>query len=296
MTRRMDAAGSRVGGVVNESELKRSDGGTLHVYDTGADSGDLTVVWHHGSPNIGMPPKPLFPTSDGLGIRWVSYDRPGYGGSSAAPGRDIASAADFTAQVADSLGLERFAVMGHSGGGPHALACGALLDERVLSVVSISGLAPYAAEGLDYFAGMAQAGVASLRAATEGQQARAAYEESADDEDIGFTEGDEAALGGEWSWFIDVVRPALQNGPAPMIDDDLAAVGPWGFDPSEVDAPALVIHGTRDRVVPSAHGQWLARRCRSAELWLRPDDGHISVMDAGPDALRWVRTSAADAT
>ena len=91
----------------------------------------LTVVWHHGTPNVGTPPEPLLPASAERGIRWVSYDRPGYGGSTPHPGRDIASAAADVEAIADALGIDRFAVLGHSGGGPHALACAALLGDRV---------------------------------------------------------------------------------------------------------------------------------------------------------------------
>lgn len=281
-----------MGRVVNETDLDLPDGGRLHVYDTISADGpqpNLTVVWHHGSPNIGAPPQPLLPTSAELGLRWISYDRPGYGGSTPAPDRDIASAARYTAAVADALGIDRFATMGHSSGGAYALACGALLPDRVLGVVSISTMAPYGADGLDWFAGFAPSGEESLRAATRGRAAREAYETSGhDDGDPGFTEGDELALNGDWSWFIDVVRPALQSGPAPYIEDNLAAVRPWGFDPGQVSVPTLLLHGGRDRVVPSSHGEWLAGRIPAAELWLRPEDGHITVMAAGDDALRWI--------
>lgn len=278
--------------MVTETDLELPDGGTLHVYDThGADDGaaDLVVVWHHGSPNIGAPPRPLFPISAEVGIRWISYDRPGYGGSTPAPDRNIASAASYTAAVTDHLGIDRFATMGHSSGGAYALACGALLGERVIGVVSISTMAPYSAEGLDWFAGFAPAGAASLRAASRGRAAREAYEAAGiEAQDIGFTESDEVALGGAWSWFLDVVTPALKSGSGPMIEDELAAVHPWGFDVSQVAAPTLVVHGGRDRVVPSSHSEFLARRIPSAELWLRPDDGHITIMETGADALNWL--------
>src|SRR5215468_9243549 len=218
------------------------------MYDTGGNADvHLTVFWHHGTPNIGAPPVPLFPASARLGMRWVSYDRPGYGGSTSSAGRDVASEATYVAPVADALGIDHFAVMGHSGGGPHALACGALLPERVLSVVSVAGLAPFGAEGLDWFAGMAASGVASLRAASEGRAAKERYEAAGTEYDPEFTAADQAALSDEWSWLAAVVRPAVEAGPGGLIDDDLAFVTPWGFDPARIIAPLLLLHGSRDR-------------------------------------------------
>jgi pimeloyl-ACP methyl ester carboxylesterase len=281
--------------VVREMDLEVGGGRTLHLYDTGADDADdrLAVFWHHGTPNIGAPPEPLFQAADRLDIRWVSYDRPGYGGSTPYQDRPVVSAADDVSSIADALDIERFAVMGHSGGGPHALACGALLPERVLSVVSVSGLAPFGAEGLDYFAGMADSSAASLRAAVQGREAKERFETTADeDAEPGFIPADLAALEGEWSWFMSVVRPAIENGPGALIDDDLASVSPWGFDPARVTAPTLLVHGGRDRVVPSSHGEWLARHCPSAELWLQREDGHISVLGSGEAAMGWLRERA----
>jgi pimeloyl-ACP methyl ester carboxylesterase len=278
-----------------ETDLKLGDGRTLHVYDTGADDADgrLAVFWHHGTPNIGAPPAPLFAAAARLGIRWVSYDRPGYGGSTPYRDRDVASAADYVSSVADALGIDRFAVMGHSGGGPHALACGALLPERVLGAVSVAGLAPFGAEGLEWFAGMSDSGVASLRAAAEGRAAKERYEASGAEYDPEmFTPEDHAALSDAWSWVLDVVNPAVEAGPDGLIDDDLAYVAPWGFDPARLVAPTLFLHGGRDRVVPSSHGEWLARRCPSAELWLSADDGHISVLNSGAAAMEWLREHA----
>ncbi|MEW2069075.1 alpha/beta hydrolase [Streptomyces sp. NPDC007346] len=276
---------------VRESDLRLDDGRTLHVYDTGDGSpadGGLVVLWHHGTPNTGSPPAPLFPAAAELGIRWVSYDRPGYGGSSPLPGRDVASAAADARAAADALSIDRFAVLGHSGGGPHALACGALLADRVLAVATVAGLAPYGAEGLDWYAGMAHSSAASLRAAAEGRAAKEAYEAGAGYDPEMFTAADHEALAGAWSWFDQVVGPALEGGPDALIADDLAYVAPWGFDPATITAPLLLLHGDQDRIAPAAHSRWLAGRCPTAELRPRPADGHISVLGAGAEALEWL--------
>ena len=277
-----------------ELDVPLAEGRSLRAYEAAPDAGPaaLTVLWHHGTPNIGPPPAPLFAASERLGIRWIGYDRPGYGGSPRHIGRDIASAAHDAAAVADALGVDRFAVMGHSGGGPHALACAALLPERVTAVVSGAGLAPYGAEGLDWFDGMAPSGVAALQAALEGREAKERYEASAPDGDPGFVQADLDALGAEWSWFGSVVGPALAGGPAGLVDDDLAYVAPWGFDPRDVTAPALLIHGTDDRMVPAAHSRWLSRHIAGAELWESAGDGHVSVLRSAERALEWLRERA----
>ncbi|QLQ37451.1 alpha/beta fold hydrolase [Micromonospora robiginosa] len=278
--------------MVTETDLRLPDGRTLHVYDTGG-ADRLPVFWHHGTPNVGAPPAPLFAAADRLGLRWVSHDRPGYGGSTPAPGRDVASVASDVAAVADALGLDRFAVMGHSGGGPHALACGALLPERVVAVVVGAGLAPYGAAGLDWFAGMVPSGVASLRAAAAGRAAKEAHETSGVEYDPEFTDADLAALHAEWSWFDSVVGPGTEHGPGPLIDDDLAYVRPWGFDPADVTPPVLLLHGERDGMAPVAHAEWLAARCPSAELRRFSGDGHISVLRHAEAALEWLSRRSA---
>jgi pimeloyl-ACP methyl ester carboxylesterase len=276
--------------VAAEFDLTLPDGAVLHVYDTGEARAELVVVWHHGTPNTGEPPRPLLPTP---GIRWISYDRPGYGGSAAAPDRPISSAATYTMAVADTLGVERFATMGHSGGGAHALACGALLPGRITAVVSVSSMAPFEAkdDGLDYFGGMAASGVDALTAAAAGRATKEHHEATADEYDPEFLPADWAALNGDWSWFGEVVRAAEASGRGPAIDDDLAYMSPWGFDPADIRVPVLIVHGTKDRVIPSSHGEWLARRCPSAALWLRRGEGHISVMTTVAPAFDWLRAA-----
>ncbi len=119
---------------MREADLRFGDGRILRVYDTLAEGvdADLAVVRHHGTPNIGAPPEPLLPAGAERGIRWVSYDRPGYGGSTRNPGRDLGPAVADVCVVVDALGVGQVAVMGHSGGATHALACAALRPDRVL--------------------------------------------------------------------------------------------------------------------------------------------------------------------
>jgi pimeloyl-ACP methyl ester carboxylesterase len=257
------------------------DGRALHVYDVGD---GVPVFWHHGTPNLGLPPEPLFRR----GVRWISYDRPGYGTSTAVPDRTVASAAADISHIADALDIEQFAVFGHSGGAPHALACAALLPDRVTAAVAAAPLAPFDADGLDWFAGMVTSAEASLRAAAAGREAKERYEASGAEYDMEFTEADLATLRGPWSWFGKVVEPALAHGPAPLIDDDLAYVTPWGFDPASITVPTLLLHGDRDGINPPAHSRWLASRIPAAELRLTPGDGHISVLDHAPAALDWL--------
>ena len=280
--------------MVTETDLVLSDGRTLHVYDTGAGAGTtgLAVFWQHGTPSTGAPPEPLFAAAAERGIRWVSHDRPGYGGSTPHPGRDVASAAADVARIADALGIDRFAVMGVSGGGPHALACAATLPGRVLATVCMSGPAPFGAEGLDWFAGMTPSGAAEYRAAAIGRAALEAYFASAAFDPEAFTPADHAAAFGAWSWLGSVAGQALATNQDAIVDDDLAYVTPWGFDPGQISTPVLLVHGAQDRLVPSSHATWLAQRCPTAELWLRPDDGHVSILNSSVMALDWLREHA----
>ncbi|WP_425315562.1 alpha/beta fold hydrolase [Streptomyces nanshensis] len=152
----------------------------------------------------------------------------------------------------------------------------------------MAGLAPYDAEGLDWYAGMVPSSAASLRAAAEGRAAKEAYEAGAAYDPDMFTDADHEALASTWSWFDEVVGPALEGGPDAPITDDLAYVAPWGFDPATITAPLLLLHGEEDRIAPAAHSRWLAEHCPTAELRLRPGAGHISVLEAGAEALEWL--------
>ncbi|ALG05637.1 alpha/beta fold hydrolase [Kibdelosporangium phytohabitans] len=275
---------------MNEMDLELPGGQRLHVYDTGP--ARHTVFWHHGTPNMGTPPAPLLRPD----IRWVSYDRPAYGTSTPQAGRTVGSAAELVSAVADALNIDRFAVMGHSGGGSHAVACAAQLTDRVVAVAALATVAPFDAAEFAWFEAMATASAASLGAAAAGREAKEKYEASAEFDPDVFTPADFEALSGSQSWLGDVVDRAIAAGPAGLIDDDLAYVTPWACDPARITAPMLLLHGEEDRMIPASHSAWLAAHCPTAELRRTPGDGHISVLNHAPEALDWLTETWAQRT
>jgi pimeloyl-ACP methyl ester carboxylesterase len=270
--------------MVSERDIRLEDDRTLRVYDSGA-ADDFALLWHHGSPQTGAPLEPLLTAAARRGIRLLSYARPGYGGSSPHPGRDVASAATDVAQLAEALDVGRFATMGASGGGPHALACAALLPGRVTGVACLGSPAPFS-DDFDWAAGMVSDG--ALRAAVEGREARVRFAESDEFDEESFTAADWAALSGPWASLGEDAGRAGAAGLDGLIDDDVAFAAPWGFDLASVEAPVLVAHGGEDRVMPPAHADRLMLGCRRPELWLRPHDGHVSILDACPLAMDWL--------
>lgn len=257
----------------------------LHAYDAAPRGrARLALLWQHGSPQTGAPLAPVLEAAASRGIRVFSYGRPSYGGSSAHAGRDVASAAADSAAVADALGIDRFAAMGASGGGPHVIAAG-LLAGRIVGAVTLAGIAPFSTE-FEWFDGMAAPD--GIRSAFGGRTARAAFEETAEFDPAQFVPADYEALEGAWASLGEDVARAAAFGSDGLIDDDVAFASPWGFALDDVTAPVLVVQGALDRVIPPAHGEWLAESLPRSELWMRPDDGHVSVLAAIPAAMDWL--------
>lgn len=158
---------------MSELDVALGDGRTLHVYDEG-DPGGVAVVFHHGTPACGrLHPHDIADARE-RGIRLIGFDRAGYGASSASPGRSVADVAADVAALLDSLGADRFATWGHSGGGPHALACAALLPDRCVAAAALASIASYGAEGLDWVAGMGELNVEEFGLALDGGEAHEA--------------------------------------------------------------------------------------------------------------------------
>jgi pimeloyl-ACP methyl ester carboxylesterase len=126
------------------------------------------------------------------------------------------------------------------------------------------------------------------RTAAEGRDARARHAETAEFDENSFTTADYRALEGAWASLGADAGRAGRAGPDGLIDDDVALMSPWGFDITQIETPVLLVHGGEDRVIPASHSEWLVRQLPSVELWLRPRDGHISVLHAVPVALDWL--------
>ena len=279
---------------MRDLDLSRPAGGRLHAYDTGATgrADELVVFWHSGSPGTGEPPVPLEDAAREAGVRFIGADRPGYGGTTRDETASIADVVPDVLAVADALGVERFAVLGHSGGGPRALACAALAPGRVLAAVVVSSPAPPDAEGLDRWTGMAPGVVQEQLAVAAGREALEAVLAADEFDESSFTTGDHAALEGPWGWFGTVVQAATAHGTEAFADDLLAAGRPWGFDLAAITVPVLVVHGTADRMVPVQHGEWLVAHVPGAQGVVVPESGHIDVMVHGPALLPALRSAA----
>ncbi|NNU27211.1 alpha/beta fold hydrolase [Isoptericola sediminis] len=271
-------------------EIDLPDGRVLVGHDTGGPDGAPVLVWHHGSPQSGELLAPVVRAASDRGIRVVSTARAGYGGSTRRPGRTVADAAADTGHLLDTIGVTACHAVGASGGGPHALALAARRPDLVRGVVTLAGIAPY--DGTeDWFATMADDG--GLRAALDGAAARQAYEETAEFDPTSFTDADVAMFSGPWGALGADAGRASESWPEGLVDDDVAFVRDWGVALADVAAPALVVQGGADRVVPRRHGRLLHGALPAGELWLRPHDGHISVLAALPAAVDWLRAHAA---
>jgi pimeloyl-ACP methyl ester carboxylesterase len=213
------------------------------------------------------------------GIRLLCYDRPGYGGSTAMPGRSVADCVEDVRAICTALGIERAGMWGISGGGPHALACAALLGDLVVAVASLASLAPHGAEGLDYYEGMGQENVDETRLLLSDEAAARAKLESHRRQmlTVSAEEIDES-LGPLAVYLHRADLDGLAPGGEGWWEDSVAFLRPWGFELERIETPVLLMHGREDRFVPFGHGQWLAARIPGVEARLSEDDGHLTLL------------------
>jgi pimeloyl-ACP methyl ester carboxylesterase len=282
-----------------ERKSIEGDGGrSIELAETGPAGGPV-VLFHHGTPGSLWQAGFFARAVHERGWRLVTFSRAGYGGSSRAPGRTVADVAADCRAVLDAVGAPTAMVAGASGGGPHTLACAALLPERVSATLCIAGVAPYDAEGLDFLAGMGEENVTEFGAALAGTRALRPYLENeadalrtieasqiVDSMATLLPEVDRACLTGE---FGDDVAAGFRDGLARSadgwLDDDLAFCRPWGFDLSAITVPVSLWQGDLDLMVPFRHGQWLSEHIPGVHAHLEAGEGHLSIAVGAIDRM-----------
>ena len=284
--------------------LSLPDGRTLDYFlDDAAPADAGLLISHHGTPAAGPLDPALVEPARAHGLRIVELVRPGYGGSTRQPGRSIADVVPLVRALADHLGHDRFVTLGWSGGGPHALATAALMPDRCAAALSLAGVAPFDAQGLDFLAGMGQDNIDEFGAALrESAQLEAFLTAMA--ADLATVTGaqvndaldsllppvDKAHLTGAAADHMAAeLRWSVANGIWGWFDDDIAFTRPWGFDLRAITVPVHIWQGSDDLMVPFAHGQWLAAHLPTAQVRLEDGEGHLSLIahiDEGMAALR----------
>jgi pimeloyl-ACP methyl ester carboxylesterase len=278
--------------------ISLSDGRELDFQISGP-AGGVPLLFHHGTPGSVTPVRSMARATAARGLRLVTYSRAGYGSSTRNRGRTVADVVPDMKSLLDAIGADRCLVGGWSGGGPHALATGARLHERVAGVLCIAGVAPWGADGLDFLAGMGEQNIDEFGAATDGEEPLRKYLEAAavdlrdpSPDDIVrelstvLPAVDVAALTDEFG--ADTAAgfgEALRTGVDGWLDDDLAFVRDWEFDLDELAVPTFIWQGSADLMVPFAHGRWLAEHVPDAVVHLPTGEGHLSLALGALDTM-----------
>jgi pimeloyl-ACP methyl ester carboxylesterase len=273
------------------------DGRRLAVEDAG-DRGGRPVMVHVGTPGGRRLYGPrTLADAQRRGLRLITYDRPGYGDSTPQPGRSMSDCASDIRIICEALGIGRLAMWGLSGGGPHVLACAALLPDLVTAAASLASLAPYDAEGLDWLSGFSEGAIDEVRLMlTDQVKARALFQkerdemlavppaQAAQDMQARMPGADLALLADEAVSMQQALAPGIEG----MWDDCVAQLTPWGFDVAQITVPVLLVHGAKDQAVPFSHGQWLASHIPGAETWFFDGEGHALRENHIEDVHGWL--------
>jgi pimeloyl-ACP methyl ester carboxylesterase len=281
-----------------EEVIALGDGRRLEVAALG-DPQDPTVFFHHGSPGATRFVRENVPLLEHAGLYFVTVSRAGYGLSDRLEGRDVAACVSDVHAALDHFGRSRYVAYGHSGGGPHALACAALDAGRCTGALSLAGVAPYG-DDFDWTEGMAPENVEEFRLALEGGPAYlemleamtplflAATPETVVDlfgellppADRDALVGDEAR-----AVFTDSLVHGFARGYWGFYDDDQAFLRPWGLDLAAIALPVSIWYGGRDTMVPARHGEWLGAHIATATAHFDPGEGHVSILPANAAAI-----------
>ena len=269
------------------------DGRTLDVLVGGDSTSDIALVCHHGTPSDSTLWVDWHQDALVNKLRLVSISRPGYAASDRKPGRSVSCVAKDVSDVLDALGIDTFLTIGWSGGGPHALACAALLPARCIAVSVLAGVGPHGEPDLDSLSDMGPENIEHKKIAIQGEEplrewakVNAAAWFTIADEDLAAALGglvpeidvyalNEQGLAKIWASSI---RRCLKNGIDGYIDDSLVFCKHWGFKPADIRSRVTIWQGDLDLMVPFTHGQWLIKHIPNGKGMLEIGHGHISLI------------------
>jgi pimeloyl-ACP methyl ester carboxylesterase len=265
-------------------------GRQLGVAEYGDPAGQ-PMFFLHGTPGSRLRRPPNEDEVRAAGIRLLMYDRPGYGDSERHPGRRIVDCVSDVEAIADALGLERFHVVGGSGGGPHALALAACLPDRVAAIECWVSPAPYDRIDFDFTAGMDPENVLEYGWALDSEEVLHRNLLGEAEQMVGQFAGDSGDVLGEIDFAAadleliartdvqksmgEMIIEAFRTGVWGWVDDDLAMIEPWGFDLDDITVPVTLRYGSEDVLVPAAHGEWLSRHVPGARVVVDDSGGHL---------------------
>lgn len=291
---------------IQSGEFRSADGRRV-VFSRYGVTGGRRVIFHYGTPGTRHLGPRILGAVERHEVDLLIMDRPGYGESTRWPGRRIADVIIDVAVLADLHRWDRFAVVGGSGGAPHALACARLLADRVVRCASVVGPAPFGAEDLDWFGGMSPGNVEEFTLALQGEESYRPLVQRLAQESVDLAEAGEVSIPADYDLpeadvaalrqrlsnpgHLDRIIAAHRDGVDGWIDDCIATVTPWGFDPAEIARPVGVFYGPDDVLVPATHAQWLLSHIPGVEGRELPG-GHILDDEALDMIYTWLLADA----
>ncbi len=257
--------------------------------------GGRPVLFFHGGNDSRLAGRMLDQAARNGDVRLVCVDRPGFGGSTYQAGRRFTDWPSDVVALADDLGLGGFAVLGHSGGGPHALACAAAARERVTAAATVSSVAPPAASnsGLHPAFRMVNLLMLSRRLYTPMARSQLKQMRNSTDRWLGMWGRMQPADGELFERrpeIRDEIVEEMDEGARPGIDGIVLEASlyhrDWGFDLGSITAATRVWHGGRDRQAALAWAEYLAGSIPGATMTVAVRSGHFSTLiDHATDIL-----------